>query len=210
MSATTDRLQRARLLPAHIDIALAAADTKEARRASQELGEIAKKVGTDMLHAMAAQATGAVELAQGNAEAAISLLRPAWQMWHKLQVPYMGARVRVLIALACRTLGDHDSSEMELDAARSTFEQLGAAPDIARIDSLRQSHRSPSRCSHGLTRRELEVLRLLSVGKANKAIAAELTLSVKTVDRHVSNIFNKLDVPSRTAAAAYAYEHKLL
>jgi tetratricopeptide (TPR) repeat protein len=147
MSATTDRLQRARLLPAHIDIALAAADTKEARRASQELGEIAKKVDTDMLHAMAAQATGAVELAQGNAEAAISLLRPAWQMWHKLQVPYMGARVRVLIALACRTLGDHDSSEMELDAARSTFEQLGAAPDIARIDSLRQSHRSPFRCS---------------------------------------------------------------
>jgi DNA-binding NarL/FixJ family response regulator len=110
--------------------------------------------------------------------------------------------------MACRALADEDTAEMEFDAARSVFEQLGAAPDLARVDSLLR--RATSRETHGLTPRELQVLRLVSAGRTNKAIAAELVLSERTVDRHLSNIFTKLRVSSRTAATAYAYEHRLL
>ena len=112
------------------------------------------------------------------------------------------------MALACRAFGDDEGARLELEAARAVFEQLGAAPDLARIDSLAKGT-SPGR-PHGLTPRELQVLLLVAAGKTNKAIATELFLSEKTVDRHVSNIFNKLDVPSRAAATAYAYKHKLI
>jgi DNA-binding CsgD family transcriptional regulator len=157
---------------------------------------------------MAAQARGAVELAEGNAQAALGSLRRAWQVWEQVEAPHLAAQLRVLIGLACRSLGDEDGSRLELDAARAVFEELEAAPDLARLDAL-MAGASPGR-AHGLTRRELEVLRLVAAGKTNKAIAASLFLSEKTVDRHVSNIFTKLDVPSRAAATAYAYEHKLV
>ena len=140
--------------------------------------------------------------------AALGSLRRAFEVWQQVEAPYAAARVRVLIGLACRALGDDDGGGLELDAARAVFEQLGAAPDLARIDALIQG--APSGHPHGLTPRELQVLRLVAAGKTNKAIAAELFLSEKTVDRHVSNIFTKLDVPSRAAATAYAYEHKLI
>ena len=116
--------------------------------------------------------------------------------------------MRVAAGLACRALGDDEGAGLELDAARTAFERLGAAPDLARIDSL-MSNARPRRV-HGLTPRELQVLGLVATGKTNKAIATELFLSERTVERHVSNIFNKLDVPSRAAATAYAYEHKLI
>ena len=109
---------------------------------------------------------------------------------------------------ACGAVGDDDGAGLELDAARAIFEQLGAAPDLARIDSLAKG--APPGHPHGLTPRELQVLRVVAAGKTNKAIAAELFVSEKTIDRHVSNIFNKLDVPSRAAATAYAYKHKLI
>lgn len=120
----------------------------------------------------------------------------------------MAARARVLLALACRGLGDIDGCELEFAAARATFERLGAAPDLRRIDLLTRDA-SLDR-STGLTRRELQVLRHVAAGKTNKAIAAELFLSRKTIDRHVSNIFNKLQVDTRSAATAYAYAHKLV
>jgi DNA-binding NarL/FixJ family response regulator len=88
------------------------------------------------------------------------------------------------------------------------FEQLGAAPDLGRVDSL--VRRATSGEPHGLTPRELQVLRLVAAGRTNKAIAAELVLSERTVDRHVSNIFTKLGLSSRAAATAYAYEHRLV
>jgi DNA-binding NarL/FixJ family response regulator len=157
---------------------------------------------------MAAHARGVVLLADGDAQAALGALRHAWQVWQEVEVPYLAARVRVLMGLACRALGDDDGGGLELDAARAVFEQLGAAPDLARIDSLTQ--RAPSGRPQGLTPREQQVLRLVATGKTNKAIAIELFVSEKTVDRHVSNIFRKLNVPSRAAATAYAYEHKLL
>jgi DNA-binding CsgD family transcriptional regulator len=208
MSATGDPLQRAKLLPAHIEIMLAANDIQEARGACDELEEIAGTFDTGVLGAMAGYARGAVELAEGTPEAALGSLRCAFQVWQQVEAPYAAARVRVLIGLACRALGDDDGGGLELDAARAVFEQLGAAPDLARIAALTGGTRSGHR--YGLTARELQVLRLVAAGKTNKAIAAELCLSEKTVDRHVSNIFTKLDVASRAAATAFAYKHELI
>jgi ATP/maltotriose-dependent transcriptional regulator MalT len=208
VAATTGPWRRARLLPACVDIMLAAGDTQAAREASRELEEIADRLGAAVPAAMAAQARGAVELAEGDAQAALASLRQAGKVWQEVDAPHAAARVRVLAGLACRALGDHDGAGMELDAARAVFDQLGAAPDLAAVDALaRPAAPTPH---HGLTPRELQVLRLLATGKTNKAIAAELRLSEKTIDRHVSNIFTKLDVPSRAAATAYGYEHKLI
>jgi DNA-binding NarL/FixJ family response regulator len=123
-------------------------------------------------------------------------------------VPYEAARARVLSGLACRQLGDEEGAEMELDAARWAFEQLGAVPDLARAQAL--SRKVAARPAGGLTARELDVLRLVATGKTNRSIAADLFLSEKTVARHVSNIFTKLGVSTRAAATAYAYEHELL
>jgi DNA-binding NarL/FixJ family response regulator len=208
LSVTTDQLQRAKLLPAGIEILLAVGAIPDARDACRELEEIAERVGIGVLRAQAAHARGTVALADGEAQAALSALRHAWQVWQQIEVPYLVARVRVLMGLACRALGDEDGGTLELDAARAVFAQLGAAPDLAWIDAL--SQRAPSGRPQGLTPRELQVLRLVTTGKTNKAIATELGVSEKTVDRHVSNIFSKLHVPSRAAATAYAYEHKLL
>jgi class 3 adenylate cyclase/DNA-binding CsgD family transcriptional regulator len=208
MSAITDPLRRARFLPAHIEIALAADEIEEADRACRELEEIAAGFETGVLGAMAAQARGAVALAGGEAEAALVALRRALEVWQEIEAPYEIARVRVLIGLACRALGDEDSAELELAAASATFEQLGATPDLARIDALTLGARPGKR--YGLTARELQVLRLVSAGKTNGAIAAELFLSERTIERHISNIFTKLDLPSRAAATAWAYEHKLV
>ncbi len=129
-------------------------------------------------------------------------------MWQRVEAPYAAARVRVLIGLACRALGDEDGAGLEFGAAKSMFDRLGAAPDLARIESLTKGVWSSP--PHRLTRRELQVLRLIATGKTNKVVAGELFVSEKTVDRHVSNIFTKLDVPSRTAATAYAYQHRLI
>jgi DNA-binding CsgD family transcriptional regulator len=208
VGAGADPLLRTKLLPAQIEIALAAGDVEDARAACRELEQIAASLDTAVLGAMAAHARGAVELAEGDARAALGSLRRAFEVWQQIEAPYVAARVRELIGLACRALGDDDGAGLELDAARAGFEQLGAAPDLARIDSLTRV--PPSGRPHGLTPRELQVLRLVAAGKTNKRIAAELFLSEKTVDRHVSNILTKLDVPSRAAATAHAYQHALI
>ncbi len=208
LGETTKPLKRARLLPAYIEIMLAVGDIEEARNACRELEEISARYESGMLGAMVAHAKGAVELTAGDARTSLFALRRAWQSWQELEVPYEAARVRVLLGLACRALGDHDTAALELEAARDLFAQLGAAPDLARVDSL--IRRSPSVDDHGLTARELQVLSLVAAGATNRAIASELVLSERTVDRHVSNIFTKLGVSSRTAATAYAYKHSLI
>jgi DNA-binding NarL/FixJ family response regulator len=203
-----DRVSRARLLPAYVEIVLAAGDVGAARAAADELAKIATTLDAPFLHAVSAHATGAVLLGEGDARAALTALRRARAGWQELEAPHEAARERVLIALACRDLGDADTAEMELDAARSVFRQLGAAPDLERVEAL--SRKGGARHAGGLTAREAEVLRLVAAGKTNRAIAADLVLSEKTVARHVSNIFTKLGVPSRAAATAYAYEHGLV
>jgi DNA-binding NarL/FixJ family response regulator len=208
LRATTDRLQRARLLPAAVEIALAAGDSEDARRACGELEQIAADFDTEVLGAMAAHARGAVELADGRAEAALEPLRRAFRVWNEVGAPYIAARLRLLIARACRALGDRDTAALELDLAREVLERLGAAPDLAALDAADGRRRGGAPA--GLSPRELEVLRLVASGKTNKLIAKQLCLSEKTIDRHVSNIFVKTNVASRAAATAFAYQHGLV
>jgi DNA-binding CsgD family transcriptional regulator len=205
---TGEPLKLARLLPAYVEIMLAEGETQEARDACRRLDELSAGHEGGMRAAQVAQARGAVDLADGDARAALVDLRHAWQEWQELEAPYETARARVLVGLACRALGDDDAAALELAAARSVFAELGAAPDLARVESLAPSAASGD--AHGLTARELEVLRLVAAGATNKGIAAELVLSERTVDRHVSNIFAKLRVSSRSAATAFAYEHQLV
>ena len=207
LTETVEPVKRAAFLPAYVEIMLAVGDIEAARDASRELEALAEGHEEIALGAMAAQAKGAVELAEGDASAALASLRHAGNVWQRLGAPYDAARVRELVGLTCRALHDEDTAAMELEAARAAYAELGAMPDLARLDSLTGTVRGGP---HGLTERELEVLRHLAAGETNKAIAADLVLSERTVDRHVSNIFVKLGVSSRAAATAYAYEHELL
>lgn len=200
--------QRARLLGALVEILLANGELEEARRAAEELVATAAGLRAELLSAVAAHAEGAVLLAGGDAKAALGRLRQAWRLWKDLDSPYEGARTRTLIGLACRELGDDDTAAMELDASRWVFGRLGAGPDVAQVDRLIAGDSSP--LPAGLTAREAEVLRLVASGRTNRAIALDLFLSEKTVARHVSNIFTKLGVTSRSAATAFAFQHDLV
>jgi DNA-binding NarL/FixJ family response regulator len=208
LDGAQDRLARAKVLVAYVEVVLAADDVSAARTAAWELSEIAADLGMPLLQAVAAHATGAVLLAEGDPRAALATLRRAWTAWRELQAPYEAARARVLMGLACRALGDTDTAELELDAACRVFQQLGAAPEIARVEA--ESRMAAPSAAGGLTAREVQVLRLVAAGKGNRAIAADLVISEHTVARHVQNIFAKLDVSSRSAATAFAFEHGLL
>jgi DNA-binding CsgD family transcriptional regulator len=138
---------------------------------------------------------------------ALPTLRQAWSLWRGLDAPYEAARVRLLIGLACRAMGDLDSGDLGLDAARLTFQSLGATADAERV--VRLLGRQPAN-SAGLTQRELEVLTLTAKRHTNREIATTLVISQHTVGRHVPKIFAKLGVRSRTAVGSYAYEHGLV
>ena len=212
LSETSDPLKRTRFLPAHVEIMLAASNLGEARRASDELSALAERFGMESLSAMAQHAKGALALAEGDARGAIDPLRHAQDAWQRVGAPYLSARIRLLLARAFQALGDTDGVALEVDAAKKVFVQLGAAPDVAAIEAMPAPAPADARPTppHGLSARELEVLLLVASGKTNKAIADALFLSEKTVDRHVSNIFSKLDVPTRAAATAWAYQHRLV
>ena len=208
LDETTAPGARAGVLPAYVQIMLAVGDPEAAGDACRELGVIADDQEGAAIGAMAAEARGRVALAGEDHRGALAPLRRAAQAWQQLDAPYEAARVRSLVALACRELGDEDTATLELEGARAVFEELEAAPDLARLDELALT--APADNPYGLTDRELEVLRHLSAGATNKAIAAELVLSVRTVDRHVRNIFTKLGVSTRAAATAYAHEHHVV
>jgi DNA-binding NarL/FixJ family response regulator len=201
--------ERARLLAAYVEVLLSLRRTDDAVAAAEQLREAAAASGSPVLGAIAGRALGAIQLARGDAAAALSHLRAADGIWHSVDVPYEAARTRVLIALACRSLGDEDGAQLDLEAARTTFARLGAVPDLVRVDALLLPAELAARGSP-LTPRELEVLRLIAAGHSNRAIAESLVLSEKTVARHVSNIFARLGLSSRSAATAYAYEHHLV
>ena len=208
VSETTQPLKRAALLPAYVEIMLAVGDVEAARSACRELDEIAERHGTDLLDAMAAQARGEVARAEGDAQTALVALRRACHAWHELDAPHEAARARVLLGLTCRSLGDEDTAAFDLEAAGGVFAELGAMPALAWVDSV--TARGPPADDHGLTARELEVLRLVAAGKSNREIASALVISERTVARHLQNIFAKLRVSSRTAASAFAFEHDLV
>jgi DNA-binding NarL/FixJ family response regulator len=201
-----DPIARSRLLPAYVEVMLEAEDVEVARAAADELAGLAARLEAPYLNALAAHASGAVLLAEGDPQAALTTLRTAHRSWRDLEAPHQAARVRVLIGLACRELGDGASAELELEAARGAFDEMGAAPDLERLARATAS----SRLRGPLSRRESEVLTLVAAGKTNRAIAAELFISEKTVARHVSNIFTKLGLSSRAEATAYAFKHGLV
>jgi DNA-binding CsgD family transcriptional regulator len=202
------RHRRAAVLAAAIEIMLEVADLPAARVAADELAAMAGEFDTRYLRALAASAAGTVRLTSGDAQGALTPLRQAWMDWQEMDAPWDAARIRVLIGLACKALGDDGSAHLEFAAAERVFQRLGAAPDLARLNALR----SPSTAAGDgrLTRREREVLVLIATGMTNRAIATALSISDRTVDRHVSNILSKLDLPSRSAATAYAYEQGLV
>jgi DNA-binding CsgD family transcriptional regulator len=208
VAETHDPLTQAKLLPAAIEIHLAVGDVAGAREACARLDEIAASFATEVLGALAAHGRGRIHLAEGDAQAALGPLRRAFWVWQKIGAPYPAARVRVDLARACRALGDGEGARMELEVAGAVFEELGAGPDVAALATIPGA--PVAKPPHGLTQRELQVLRFVAAGKTNKLIARELFLSDKTIDRHVSNIFVKLNVGSRTAATAWAYEHDLV
>ncbi|MGI8632589.1 MAG: LuxR C-terminal-related transcriptional regulator [Solirubrobacterales bacterium] len=217
LDAAGDRVSRAQLLPAHAEIMMAVGRREEAAAAADELDELAKAGAATMLGAIAAQTRGFLLLVDGDATAALGPLRSALDAWQQLRAPYEAAEVRVLLAGACRQLDHRERAELECDAARAVFEALGAAPALARLDRLLSDDPRDVGGSSGalgrdqtVTNRELEVLRLVAAGRTNRQIAGELAISQKTVERHLENIFTKLDVSNRAAATARAYEHGLL
>jgi ATP/maltotriose-dependent transcriptional regulator MalT len=203
----SDSLRRAELLPASVEIMLAAGEMDEARKAFSELETVAKRYSSAMLDAIVAYERGAVELAGGDPARALESLRAALGSWRALEAPYEVARTRVLIGEACRALADSDACMLELEAALADFVRLGAMPDAARVEELLGRRRDGA--AHGLSPRELEVLRLLAAGQSNRQIAGALVISEHTVARHVQNIFAKLRVSSRAAATAFAFQHDL-
>jgi len=206
LEGSDEPLARARLLAAQVPIALAAGDLDRARAAAAELDATARRFASSGLAATACHARGAVLVAEGDAAEAVRTLRTASRMWLDLDARHAAATARVLLANAYHSLGDDDAAQLELDAARAVFAQLGARMDVERIDLARRPVQLPA----GLSEREAEVLRLVAAGRTNREIADVLFISERTVHRHVSNIFVKLGVTSRTAAAAFAFEHELV
>jgi DNA-binding CsgD family transcriptional regulator len=207
VSETTAVLRRAALLPAYARIMVAVGDLDAAGSACRELNEIAGRQRSEMLAAMAAHARGEVALAEGDLQDALVVLRRATEAWQELAAPYEAARSRVLVGLVCKALEDDDTASMELEAGHRVFAELGAAPDVEWVASLSRPRRGPG---HGLTARELEVLRLVAAGKSNREIAGTLVISEHTVARHLQNIYAKLRVSSRVAASRFAFEHDLV
>jgi DNA-binding NarL/FixJ family response regulator len=196
MNGVRDPRYRPAVLSAYVEIALAANRLADARAASEELAECARRIDTLWLRAMSAHAAGAVLLSEGKFPDALDELHQALHSWQELKAPYHAARVRMAIGQVHERQGNRDAAELEFQAARAVFEQLGA--------SVTKKRPGP------LTSRETEVLKLIASGATNREIANKLHISEKTVARHVSNIFVKLDLSSRAAATAYAYQNSIL
>ena len=193
----------AELLAARVEAELALGDVPSATATAEELRAITGELASPLLSGLADQAHGAVLLAAGQPHDALNALRTAQQRWTDLDLPHACAQVRVLAGRCLRELGDPEAADREFEAARDCFARLGAVRELAAVDE-------PPERAGALTAREVEVIRLVAAGHTNRAIAGELYLSEKTVARHLANIYAKLDVPSRAAATAYAYDHGLM
>jgi DNA-binding CsgD family transcriptional regulator len=198
---------RISILPVYIEIMLTCGNHEVVQIAVDELSAIAEKFNTPYIYALSAYSRGTLHLSQGDAASALRELGEANQLWKELDIPYEAARSRLQRGLAYRQAGDEDSATLEIAAAQWTFKELNAMPDLNRANKLLKQNKSDN--LFGLSKRELDVLRLVAAGDTNKSIASQLYISERTVERHLSNIFNKLDVKSRTAAGNFAHQHKL-
>jgi ATP/maltotriose-dependent transcriptional regulator MalT len=208
LTETQEQLERLGLLSACVTIMLAAGDVDAAQAAVDEMESIAQVYDSAAVQVEVHAARGALALEAGDVATALPLLRSAARWWREIDAPHTVATLSVLIALAYRAIGDDEAAQLELESARATFSRLGARPDLYRVEALMRPAQPVG--SHGLTARETEVLRLIAAGRTNHAIATELFLSERTVHRHVSNIFDKLGVRSRTAAASYSIQHHII
>ncbi len=204
-AAGADPFTRRYLLPAIVEIEVAAGDLDAARRGVEELRAAELGAPTPMLAATVAAAEARMLLASGDAAAALDAARTAAHAWQALDAPYERARSRVSAGRALMARGDRDAALAEFRAAREVFLALGADPALAELGEVMGDRRAGV-----LTAREVEVLRLVSTGLTNRAIGERLSLSEKTVARHLSNIFGKLGLSTRAAATAYAYENGLV
>lgn len=208
LDETKSPVFRVTILPAYIEIIIACGFREEAQPAVEELSALADKFNTPYIQAISAYSHGLLHISQEDAASALKVLGKANQLWIELDIPYETARTRFLMGIAYRLAGDEDSATLELTAARWIFKKLNAIPDLNRANSLLKQSNSDN--IHNLTKRELEVLRLVAAGDTNKSIASQLFISERTVERHLSNIFNKLNVNSRTAASSFALQHKIV
>lgn len=199
---------RLRVLRGCVDVMIAAGEIESARSAAGELAASAAETEAPLLRASSAQATGTVLLAEGDAQAALAALREAWTAWQQIDAPYESAQVGVLIGRAYRSLGDEDTARSHVEASARTFDRLGAASALAQLERSVQGPDAPP--GNQLSNRELQVLGLVAKGQSNREIAARLFISEHTVAGHLRSIFGKLGVNSRTAAAAFAFEHGLV
>lgn len=207
LKETKEIKRRAELLPGFVKIMLAVKRTEEAQQATKDLQLIAVKFNTPYLYAISSYCQGSVLIEEGNFQLSLEHLNKALKIWDTLHLPYESALTRELIGLVYRELNDKDNSNLELAAAKWVYGQLNAQPDLDRINMMKNG--SSGHESHGLSLRELQVLRLVISGKTNKSVAGELFISERTVDRHVSNIFNKLNVSSRVEATSFAFKNQI-
>lgn len=208
LAATDPPLPRVPLLTALADVAEASQDRDLAGSVAAELAVIAGSFSTPGIQARAATAAGVAHLLADEPDQALATLREACRTWRSVGGRYETARAQVRLARALAAIGDADASTRERQQARATFEELGARLDLDHLAAT--GHVTARTAPGGLTDREVEVLRLVADGATNAAIAEQLTISERTVERHVSNIFLKLDVSSRTQAARFAFEHRLV
>lgn len=209
VTESRDIKDRSNLLESLVEIMLEAGSVSAAAEAAEELAAIAATIGAPLLHAISDRAMGSVLLANEETDKSIEFLRRSLSLFREIGAPYDEARTQFMISQACRKCGDRDTAELELTAARKVFARLGALPDLARLDSFSRPDHAAG-VGEILTKREMEVLKLVAFGKTNRDVATELFISEKTVARHISNIFNKLDLSSRAAATAYAFKNQLV
>ncbi|WEV79354.1 response regulator transcription factor [Janibacter cremeus] len=194
-AAGEDRLWRSPLCLAAVETAIAAGRIEEAGAAARELQETASRFGTSGLQAMATSASGAVLLARSLPEEALATLSDGQRRWQAIGAVHESARLRTSLAEAYDLLGDGDSAAAERALDEASYGRLGAPRATLAPD--------------GLTGRECEVLRLVAEGHSNRRIGEVLFISHRTVARHLTNIFLKIEVTSRTQAARYAHDHGL-
>lgn len=206
-STAEPTLHRARLLAVQVEASIAAKHLPAAREAADALATVASETPSSLLDAIELMARASVHLADEEIDEALRDARAAWSVWQQLKLPYFAAKARVIVGLAAERAGDTDRAQVELEAAHAAFERLGASLDArAAAKHLGGAVHLP----HGLSARELEVLRMVADGKTNREIAAAMVISEKTVSRHLENIFRKIDVSSRSAATAFAFKHELV
>lgn len=197
--AGRDQLACARLLQSAVEIALARGFMEEANRLCVQLEETAEVFATTGFRAWAGQARAALLIAQSQYAEALPVLKATAGEYRAMHARYETARTYELLSQAHRGLGQTGAAAADSAAALAIYRELGALPDIQRLDG--------GRLPGGLTRREADVLALIAAGATNKETAEALFISQKTVGRHLANIFVKIGVSSRTAAAAWAHGH---